>query len=191
MTTPRPLETAGVWRLLRGAVVAACATGLSLLGHVIGGGDVPSAFVLSSTALGVALVSVGLSRFSWTLPALVALLLSSQTLLHLVFGWADRPSVEHHLHQHATDAAEATAAIGWSMSLGHAAAALATAVLLRRGESLLARVLDALALRVVRLLLDVVAVYDVRPRPVAVREHHLPRRHTPAQECWQRGPPCG
>jgi hypothetical protein len=114
----------------RSAVVALSAIGLALLGHLIGGGATPGQGALTMPVLVVLLVSYGLSGRRWTIGPLVAVLLGAQVLFHVVFAGAT------HSH-HATFASAGAMATGHPalpMVVGHIAAAMVTALLLRRGE---------------------------------------------------------
>jgi hypothetical protein len=198
---PRAPETTPGWRVLRGAVVGTAATALAVAGHQAADGAVPPVGAVATAAVLVGTASVALSRLRWSLPRLVGLLLVTQPALHALFVWA-RPDTGAttaglaHAHAHATvhaQAVEQAAPLlpsGPAMTLAHVLAAAATAVLLSRGESWLCGVLDALALRVVRLLRGFLGVYGVRAQPVPVRVQLPHRRREPAQAWSPRGPPC-
>ncbi|MGH3815334.1 MAG: hypothetical protein ACRDUV_23275 [Pseudonocardiaceae bacterium] len=184
-------ETRGVWRWLRGILVAAVATGLALGAHTAAGGHAPSWFPVAAIALVVGLVSVGVSRFRWTGPRLLAVLACTQLGLHPLFN-AQPGTPAGHVHTHATAAVDATSVVssGWSMWISHMLAAIATAVLLRCGEHWLAGVLDALALRALRIV-DAAgqrwAIADAGA--IQVRVAALPRYRVAASAWSQRGPP--
>lgn len=185
----RPTATDGAWRLLRGAVVGAAATTLAMGGHCLASGEPPRWASSVAAAAVIGAVSIALSGMRWTLPRLLALLLASQVGLHAFFVGTRPPSGLGHGHGHVPEYTATLLPTSPAMLAGHLVAAVATAVLLRRGESWLLGVLDALALRAFRLLDAVVTVYGVRPRPVPIPVHALPRQRTAADAWWERGPP--
>lgn len=179
-------DTHGPLPLLRGAVVGSCATGLALTGHVVGDGEPPPAAVLTATAVGVVLLSVGMSRWRWTFPRLLALLLVAQLPLHTAFTRAEAMPV-HAGHAHAAMTPET--AVDWPMLLGHVLAAVATAALLQRGEAWLHAVLDTLGLRALRLVDAFCPVYAAPGNPFSRQDHDLPSTNV-ATDAWsRRGPP--
>jgi hypothetical protein len=120
--------TEGALRLARGSAVGATAMGLALAGHVASGGSAPA----STTAVGLLALSVAgsvaLSGRRWTLAPLLTMLLGVQVVFHVAFG--DHPSAAGMAdHQHGAHSLSA------SMVLAHLLAAVAAALLLRRGES--------------------------------------------------------
>jgi hypothetical protein len=205
---PGPEATPG-WRVLRGVVVGSAATGLAAAGHRVADGAPPALWALLGAAVATGAAGVALSRLRWTLPRLLALLLVTQPVLHALFA-GSRPDLAEgaatgplaHVHAHGAvhtpvadhaaglDPLAALLASEPAMTAAHTLAAVVTAVLLGRGERWLCGVLDALALRAVRLLRGLVPVYGVRPRPVPVRVQSLPRPHDRAYAWSQRGPPC-
>jgi hypothetical protein len=194
---PRLPGTTGSWRLVRGAVVGAAATGLAVAGHTVAGGTpVPWTTTVSLVVL-LGPLSVWSSRLRWTVFRLLAVLLLGQLLMHAAFvttgaGPAAAGPVHTHGHVHAGMATQgSTPALGVDLAMGaaHVAAAVATAMLLWRGESWLAGVLDALSLRVLRLLSSAGRVYAVRPQPVPVGVDALPRQSPDTDSWWRRGPP--
>lgn len=153
-------------RLLRGSVAATLATAVALSGHLVGGGAMPSWLgVLLPWWLSVAVCTVFAgSRFS--LPRMSAAVLASQALFHGLFmaGTPGDPSVElvappgshlgHGSHLAGTVSDHGTHAgsqgVGSAaehalhgahadlrMLIWHVIAALLTALLLHRGESML------------------------------------------------------
>jgi hypothetical protein len=117
--------TVGAMRIVRGAAVGVSATSLALAGHVAAGGPLPT------PAIGVILVvasvsgSVALSGRRWTPSALLTVLLGVQVVFHVAFADHHGAAGMHH----------AGHSLSASMMLGHLLAALATALLLNRGES--------------------------------------------------------
>jgi hypothetical protein len=136
--------TAGALRWVRAVVVAATATGLALLGHVTGGGATPPPVTLLVLVGLVLLASLGLSGRRWTVGPLLGLLCGSQVVFHVAFGG---PTTVTHVHHGPalTGTSAMTGHQGLAMLAAHAAAALLTAVLLRRGEDCLWRVVELLA----------------------------------------------
>jgi hypothetical protein len=185
-----PTATVGVWRLLRGGVVGATATTLAVGGHVLAAGRPPSWTVLATATIAIGAASILLSRLRWTLPRLLVLLLAGQAGLHTLF--LEQASPPHAGHVHTGHATEPTATLlpdDLEMVAGHVLAAVVTALLLRQGERWLCGVLDALGLRVVRLLGTTLTVYAARPQPVPVRVAERPRSYATDDAWWQRGPP--
>jgi hypothetical protein len=120
--------TSGALRVARGAVVGVTAMGLSVGGHIAGGGALPApataAALLGLTAAG----SIALSGRRWTVSSLVSVLLGVQVVCHVaVAGHAGSQLANHH-----QQAAHGVSAL---MVVAHVAAALFTAVLLSRGEA--------------------------------------------------------
>jgi hypothetical protein len=115
-STSTPL-TGGVGRWLRGSAVGLCATALAAAGHALEGGPAPAVPVTAGLAVVAVLVSVALSRVRWGLGSLLGVLAAAQLVFHVALsgGVIDTGA-------------------GWSMVAGHSAAALITAVVLRRGE---------------------------------------------------------
>ncbi|MDQ4006732.1 MAG: hypothetical protein M3211_01390 [Actinomycetota bacterium] len=188
MTDHRPTGTHGVWLVVRGLAVGAAATLLALGGHIAAAGHPPSAAATLGAAASVSAVALALSRAHWTVPRLLAVLLAAQAGLHAVFARTPTPSsVGTHVHGSTADAT--LAATEATMLAGHLAAVLLTAVVLRRGEQWLCGMLDALALRAVRMLDVPLAEYGGRPQPVPVQAATRPRRRVTADAWWERGPP--
>ena len=191
--------TTGGWRLLRGAIVGTAATTLAVGAHCMAGGRPPTWTTVVSLALLLGVVSTWLSRVRWTFPRLLALFVLAEAGMHAVFvGTAPVlvHSAGHHVHDHLTSAGglvadQASAMLPWApaMFAGHLVAAVMTALLLSRGEALLAGVLDALALRLFRLL-DAAPTLAATSQPVPVRVLELPRQRAALDVRRQRGPPC-
>ncbi|MGH3315601.1 MAG: hypothetical protein ACRDO0_05600 [Nocardioidaceae bacterium] len=183
----RSAATHGLLPLLRGAVVGSCANGIAMGGHIVGDGAPPSAAVLTATAVGVALLSVGMSRWRWTFPRLLALLLVAQLPLHAAFARAE-PVHVHAGHTHAAMAPET--AFDWPMLLGHLLAAVVTAALLQRGEAWLHAVLDTVGLRALRLI-DAPHPVHAAPghHPFSRQDQDLPCTNAATDAWLRRGPP--
>ena len=149
-----PRARTGPWPAVRGGAVGAVATGLAWAAHMWAGGQPPEMWLHRGASPGVGLSAVVLSRYRWTLPRLLGLLLVVQVLLHQLFEQA--PVAVVHPAGHAVghipaSVTPADAADG-SMTLGHVLAAAATAWVLARGEDWLWLLLELLALRATRLL---------------------------------------
>jgi hypothetical protein len=100
---------------------------LAVAGHVAGGGALPGA--TAASLLGLTVVgSVALSGRRWTFSALATVLLGVQLVCHVALA-GPATAANPAGHTHATHGTSA------SMLAAHVLAALATAVLLRRGES--------------------------------------------------------
>jgi hypothetical protein len=115
-STPTPL-TAGVGRWLRGSAVGLCATALATAGHALEGGPAPAVPAAAGLAVVAVLVSVALSRSRWGLGSLLVVLAAAQLVFHVALSGGVTET-----------------RVSWSMVVGHSAAALITAVVLRRGE---------------------------------------------------------
>jgi hypothetical protein len=120
----------GVLRSVRAAVVGLSASGLALLGHLAAGGTAPPPGPLVLVVLVVLLVSLALAARRWTVGPLLAVLVGSQALFHVAFGGAGHLQGAHHM----AGGSAMPAHSGLLMLVGHCAAALLTALLLRRGE---------------------------------------------------------
>jgi hypothetical protein len=166
--------TRGLVRLLRASVVGSATVAVSLAGHVVGQGAVPSAATLGGSIVVATFVAWALSAARWTPTALTGLLIATQTVLHPVFIAGAGGTGGH----------ESGAMLG-----GHLAATAVMVLLLTRGESLLWAVVESLSLRVWRRLRPVaVPPRPTVPRPVDHGRPAMPR-------CWRgdqpprRGPP--
>jgi len=201
-TSPVPEHTApgtaGGWRLLRGAVVGAAATTLAVGAHCMAGGRPPTWTSVVCLALLLGVVSTWLSNVRWTFPRLFGLFVVAEAGMHAVFV-GTQPVLthggDHQAHHHASTAAGMAAEQASTMLpstpamvTGHLVAAALTALLLSRGEALLGGVLDALALRLFRLLRSApLLVGGAQPVPVQVVD--LPRQRLALDVRPQRGPP--
>lgn len=125
-------------RAVRVVVLAAVAVGLSVFLHVLAGGGRPAAFPLAILAILTAAAVRPLARREIRLPHLLALLAAGQVVLHWAFersaalGTAPASGVHHHLHHQHLE----PVSLPWMLA-AHLAATLATALVLRHGESLL------------------------------------------------------
>jgi hypothetical protein len=175
-------------RVARSAVVALSAIGLALLGHLTAGGSTPTPGTLTMVVLVVWLLSYGLSGRRWTVGPLVAVLLGAQLLFHVVF--ADATATHAHFGSLAGDASPARGHSALLMLAGHLAAALLTALLLRRGEDwlwglvgLLARAWRAARIAAARPLDATRALAGRQPGEVpaalGLLEHAVARRGPP------------
>jgi len=194
-TTP---GTTGGWRLLRGAIVGAAATTLAVGAHCMAGGSPPTWTAVVCLALLLGTVSTWLSGVRWTFPRLLALFVVAEAGMHAVFV-GTQPVMTHgtgnHAHAHLSSAGsmaaeQATALLPSTpaMVTGHLVAAALTALLLSRGEALLGRVLDALALRLFRVLDAAPSVFGGQ-QPVPAQVLAFPRQHAALDVRRQRGPP--
>lgn len=184
-------------RLLRGLVVCACGSGLGIGGHLLAGGHPQvSGPMLLLMALAAGACTL-LSDRQWSLPRLLVALAAVQLGVHEAMGLqmshaaAPAPAAIQLAGRltHAGVPASATAGPGgWVMLAAHAAAALATAWLLRRAEALFWRVVQRLRPR--PLWPTGTAPLDLsRPAP-APRAHTAVRRTLPLTgSLARRGPP--
>lgn len=158
-------------RLVRVAVLGGSSLLLAGAAHLAGGGVLPSPGVLVVAALLLGLVAVTVTARRCHFPALLVLLTVEQLLMHLVFAAAGGAATCSALvtagHHHAIPVAgpgcppmsDTMGMPGWGMWAAHAAALLATAWLLARGESWLWRTTE----RIVR----VATAAPTAPIPVA------------------------
>ena len=132
--------TGGFGRWLRGSAVGLCATALAAAGHALEGGPAPSVPVTASLAVVAVLLSVALSRVRWDVGPLLVVLTAAQLVFHVGLAGGVLDSGTR-----------------WSMVAGHGAAALITALLLRRGEDACWQVADIMARpdRALRAVVDV------------------------------------
>ncbi|MFE4833267.1 hypothetical protein ACFRAU_01155 [Arthrobacter sp. NPDC056691] len=149
------------FRLFRTGLIGSLVIGFAAGGHLAGGGQLPSAAILAAL-FAVTLVPVAaLTRFRLSCPALVALLGAGQSWLHWAFdglgsagaaapasaalmpGHADHPghaggALDPAFLSPAAAGSAHTAAPDAVMFAAHAVATLCAAVLLARGERVLA-----------------------------------------------------
>lgn len=145
MTTP----TAGAARLGRATALAVAAYGLSLLAHVVGGGQLPAPWATAGLGLLTLWAAVAVTGRRLGRLATLALLGGSQLALHGAFGVFDSAgtcaTVVHQHAGHHVDGAVVVCAdpaltaghampMGVSMLVAHAVTALLLALLLARGE---------------------------------------------------------
>ncbi|WP_433158024.1 hypothetical protein [Kribbella sp. CA-247076] len=164
-------------RWLRAVSVSSLTVGLSVAGHVVGGGSVPHPLAVLVIAGLASAPAYLLGRRRLTFVRLAGLLATGQLLIHWVLS--EPTDAAHHMH-----GAAATAPGGLPMLGGHALATLAAGVLLAYGETLLwlvwelLRPLLALPQRVVIATADVrLPIVDAGPRPrrIGVRGAESPR----------------
>ncbi|WP_113719016.1 hypothetical protein [Arthrobacter dokdonensis] len=193
-------------RLARGWTAAAFATSAAAFSHVLGGGDVPHPLlVLLSLAIS-ALVCVALAGRVLSFKHLVAAVVVSEGLFHLLFSTTSASSsvrasalgVGQHAGMDMAGASPALATMGRmaghdaGMWFSHAAAAGLTIGFLRYGESSAVRLLHVLRLEIAAVMgLAIVPIaapsrIDAAPEPwlpaLTALDVPLPVRH-------HRGPP--
>ena len=151
MTYAPAMTLTGGWaRLARAGVFGGASLFLATAGHVVGGGTLPGAGLLALTAIGLALLSVTLTVRRLRFGVLLAALGLEQVLLHLLFHASTTAAtcaavaMPGHTMSAAVCGSGSSTATSWPMVLGHAAAVLATAWLLARGERWLWGVADRL-----------------------------------------------
>jgi hypothetical protein len=121
---------AGATRWVRGATVGWIASALSVGGHVLGAGGAPGLLPLTGLTSAAVLAAVALSGVRWRVASLLALLLGTQVVFHVVLAAAHaHPAVP----AHSTHLAAAPGSVSGRMLALHLAAAVVTALLLRCG----------------------------------------------------------
>ncbi|WP_346927559.1 hypothetical protein [uncultured Arthrobacter sp.] len=140
------------FRLLRASAVAAAVQFLAVWAHVLAGGQLPAAPVMTALTVLVLLVVVLLTRWTMTAPILMGILASAQVLLHQAFSVLSvtaLPAAAPSLHLHGTVAGGPGRSEDSGLSghvpadldppmLGlHIGATLVTALMLARGEEAL------------------------------------------------------
>ncbi|MEV8146678.1 hypothetical protein AB0O52_00845 [Arthrobacter sp. NPDC080073] len=146
------MTTRASFRILRTAVIGSLILGLAAGGHLAGGGRLPEPAILAALCALTVLPVAVLTRFRLSMPVLTALLGAGQAWLHWAFhalsdGAAPGTPVLSGHAGHASGAL-APAAFGAAapapgagnelqMFAAHAAATLATALVLARGEQAL------------------------------------------------------
>ncbi|WP_050671584.1 hypothetical protein [Luteipulveratus halotolerans] len=174
------LDRGGV-RLARAATFASVAVALSATAHVTGGGGPPRVGVLGLGFGAVLAVAVLVSGRRIGRLAMLGLLAGSQIALHTTFGvLGSTPTGSHclsgdHHAAHATACepgamAGHAASGGAAMLLAHAAATLALALVLARGEQILWTLAAALGLTL-----------PTRPTAPAPTRRQLPRHTGPTR----------
>lgn len=213
------------WRLVRGGVAATLATAVAVGGHVVGGGVMPSWFgVAFPWWLSVTVCTV-LAGSQFSLPRMMAAVLGSQALFHTLFivgtpvtspvAMVDPPGAHlgHGLHHgaeattgavvpHTTHSADAFAEhalhgshSGTQMLIAHVLAAVVTALLLHRGETILFRCFGVarqlLASLRWHLGVERVRVFSLPPRrgPAVFAAHLLHTQRAVLSPQLRRGPP--
>lgn len=144
--------THGWVRLARAGVLGGASLFLATAGHVLGGGRLPGAGVLTLLGVTLALVAVWLTARRLRFGVLLALLVVEQLGLHLALHAATTTACTSLLMPgHAMGAttvcgaggpAASTGVASGSMLFGHAVAVLATAWLLSAGERWLWRMVE-------------------------------------------------
>ncbi|PDP87611.1 hypothetical protein CQJ94_11220 [Glycomyces fuscus] len=166
-------------RLPRATVFAAVCTGVSSTGHVLASGHAVPPLGLAAGFVLVLAVAHGLFRSEQRLGPLVATTLWGQAALHLLFAVASpEGSAPHGSASHAAGSGTLSGSgVGPDMLLAHAAAGVACAWWLRRGERA-ALALVRLVHSVLRRLLVLVPAPAVPARrgPVPLRRR-TPLRH--------------
>lgn len=110
------------FRLLRTTLVGATIFGLAAAAHLVAGGTLPAPPILAAILALHILCSTVATTFKLNLPVMLALLASSQVVLHQSFD-----SLSHSAHAVAVTGAQAQALSHHGMSAeGHAAAMLST-----------------------------------------------------------------
>jgi len=188
---------------VRASALAATVAGVSVGGHVAGGGTLPStASVLGVLAICLVAGSAG-ARTEWTLIRLVALLCVAQAAFHVAFvglspramGSSMSMDGDMEMAMPMSGSAQMTAQATWLMVAGHLAAALVSSLLLVHADRAVERLLT-LARRVRDVRAALAGCLAVNPMPgvpswvvvttgpVSVRalqcEHQLSRRGPPA-----------
>ena len=192
------------WRAVRVAVLGGASLALATAAHTIGGGALPAPVVLVVTALVLGLVAVPLTMRRCRLRLLLPVLAAEQVAVHLVLSATVvptgclPPSGSHHqilagcasgvgMSQSMAEPMTepmAAAGHGWIMWLGHAAALVATAWLLARGERWLWRVAD----RIAKAAEPVRVAFTVGPEP-RVAAVSVPVQWRTSAPLGARGPP--
>lgn len=144
------------WRVARGGVLGVAVVALSYAGHIVGGGSDVSPGALATLCVlvcGLAAAGTGAIRsWYWILAAVIG----SQVVLHPVLAFLPTGGHSAGLHSHAMasaavsmqDMATHNMIPGAGMFAAHIVAAVALAVVLRYGESMVAIWLE-LAMRLV------------------------------------------
>lgn len=145
----------GAVRLARVGALGGGSLLLATLAHLVGGGELPAAWVLAVTGVLLGVVAVTLTARRCRFGLLLAALTVQQLLLHLLFDSASRvvPGCSalamptgHAAHGVVQSCGMTTAmhpgVPGWTMWAGHLLATVLTAALLARGETWLWRAAD-------------------------------------------------
>ena len=166
------------WRAVRVVVLGATSLLLATSAHAVGGGALPAPGVLAVTAIVLGLVAVPVTGRRCRAGVLLIVLGVQQSLLHLLFtSAAAHPGCEPiglASAGHQLGAACAmngampmpNAGPSWAMILAHAAATVATAWLLARGEARLWRTAERAIRAACSTLTHLLA--DDRPRLIII-----------------------
>jgi hypothetical protein len=141
------------WRAVRVATLGAASLSLAVTAHQLGGGAQPSIGLLAVTALVLGMIALPLTTRRCRTVPLVGVLSIEQLLLHWLFATATGHAIcppaplsgaAHHgidttCLSSTTEAMPVGSNTGWTMWLAHAAAVIATAWVLARGEAWLWR----------------------------------------------------
>ena len=190
------------FHLLRSSIVAATMVVLAAIAHILGGGSLPAPAIMTAIVALSGLVSTLATRRKLTLPAMIAVLGAGQLALHEAFAAlgvgspaASGTSVSGH---HAGTAALPPAPAGaehllesppvFLMLLVHAAATLACALLLARGEAALWSLASWLR-PLVQLPSPVTPDAGTAPAAVRFRQDAPPPPRRNLRSDSRRGPP--
>ncbi|AZI57026.1 hypothetical protein EH165_01420 [Nakamurella antarctica] len=143
--------TSSRWRIVRCSVLAALAAQIAVIGHLFGGGSMPDLAALGAVSVITTAVLTTFARQPRSFMPLFVVMSGAQVLFHLVF------TVSSH-HDHALHA--------WPMIAFHLVAAIGSAALLARGETLLFGLFAAVLRRLPRLV--TAAQIDIAPSWVVV-----------------------
>jgi len=119
----------GLLRISRGIVLAVCCAMLALGGHVLGGAGIPPVSAWAGVAILCAAGFAVLADRERSFRNILAVTLLAQVAFHVAFSLVEPAGVAHH--------ATGSTGPGVSMTVGHLAAAVATAWLASRGEAVL------------------------------------------------------
>ncbi|QKG27341.1 hypothetical protein [Actinomadura verrucosospora] len=178
-------------RWARGGFLTAACTLLSLAGHAAGGACcLPPLPAVLGTGGVVGALCVGLAGRMMSFRRILAVVGWAQAAFHLAFT-VSASSPGHHMAPGAEPMAAPGLAMGPQMLAGHAAAALAAAVLLAYAERALWWLYGAVFATVLtRLIVRSPAASHRPPWPVVVADDPAPRRGVLlARAVRRRGPP--
>ncbi len=152
MTVVNP--SVGALRVARGSILAATSAALSVLGHVIGGGQPPTGIGVWPQILLLGAAGVALAGKQHSLIGIGTALGTAQVAMHFSLTSGHDHSLEPR------------------MVAGHVLAAVMTCVLLRRAEAILFAVAY-----MVTVLRAVLSAKRLTPLPVASRPHWVAATH--------------
>jgi hypothetical protein len=164
-------------RLVRTAALAVVLTALTLGGHAAGSGRLPDALGLGIVCAISLLLARAVGTHALSLPRLVAFLLGTQALLHMVLTVS-------HAHGGAAHGPSAGA-----MVLGHAVAAVVAATVLTRADAVADRWCAYLASTIATWRLAAVALPTRSPGVVRHGAVGVSRLHSLRHRLVRRGPP--